>query len=77
MPLKDFSINTIVGQVYVQEHKLGLGSYHFENPINLQHENGKGGCYISYSSAPHDWVLKDGRKPPKKKYFLNPRYDSY
>jgi len=45
--------------------------------MNLQHENGKGGCYISYSNAPNEWVLKDGRKPPKKMYFINPKFDSY
>ena len=34
-----------------------------------------GGCYISFSRAPIDWKLKDGSKPPSKKYFINPKFN--
>ena len=34
-----------------------------------------GGCYISYSNAPSDWVLKDGNRLPSKKYFVNPKFN--
>jgi hypothetical protein len=34
-----------------------------------------GGCYISYSNAPNNWVLKDGSKPPSKIYFIDPTFD--
>ena len=32
--------------------------------------------YISYESAPSQWTLLDGSKPPAKKYFENPVYNA-
>jgi len=32
-------------------------------------------AYLSYESAPPHWTLDNGLPPPKKKPFINPRYD--
>ena len=59
-------ISSIWGQTYLQGGDLGIASYHFDSPSS---------CYISYLNAPSAWVLDDGSKPPKKKYFVNVAYD--
>ena len=47
------------GQTYIQDNQVGLASYHFDalNP------------YISYETAPNDWILDNGQKlPPQVNY---------
>jgi hypothetical protein len=63
---------SIFGSVYVQGAFYapmleGIASYHFDAEDD---------CYISYTKAPLDWRLDDGRAPPAKKAFANPVFDA-
>jgi hypothetical protein len=46
-----------------------------ENIDGSSENGGMGGCYISYSNSPNNWILKDGSKPPSKIYFIDPTFD--
>mmetsp|Transcript_67050 Transcript_67050/g.196086 ORF Transcript_67050/g.196086 Transcript_67050/m.196086 type:complete len:421 (-) Transcript_67050:27-1289(-) len=64
--------STVYGGVYVQGSMYhpaleGIASYHFD---------GQDACYISYASAPPDWRLDDGSRPPERKPFSNPSFDA-
>ncbi|KNC76604.1 hypothetical protein SARC_10905 [Sphaeroforma arctica JP610] len=61
--------STIWGCVYGQFDTIGMASYHFDHP-------GAEGSYISYEEAPAAWQLDDGSRPPHRKLFLDPVYDS-
>jgi hypothetical protein len=63
--------NSIVSRVFVQGGQLGLASYHFGSLTEDKEHP-----YISYASAPADWRLSDGTRPPTKKYFENWSYDA-
>jgi len=63
---REVRVDSIFGQCFVQGRKVGLASYHFENPEE---------CFISYRSAPDDWCLADGSSPPLRKLFESPSYD--
>jgi len=58
-------LTTPNGQAYVQENQLGLASYHFDGSTP----------YISYSSAPDNWLFDDGSAFPSKKFFESVKYD--
>jgi hypothetical protein len=34
-----------------------------------------GGCYISFTNSPKEWILDDGKRPTSKKYFINPQFN--
>ena len=57
---------TPFGKIFVQRLGLGMASYHFE---------AKNTCYISYKSAPEDWMLDNGEKIPSRKEFKEIFYD--
>ena len=66
------TLTTIYNQVYVQSSTIGLASYHFFE----KEEGSEQSSYISYEGAPRHWTRQDGTKPPGKKYFDNPTYNS-
>ena len=77
------NVTTIIGSSYVQGETLGMASYHFEPPDVEVATVGEGGaeqqlgeCYISYACAPEPWTLDDGTRPPARKPFMQPVYDS-
>jgi len=59
-------LKTIFGQVFMQKVGLGKASYHFTT---------EEGCYISYESAPPNWLLSDGSRLPAKKFFSETSWD--
>ena len=68
-------LSSIISQVYVQNNRVGLASYHFlgqdegdKDEIELPH------AYISYKNAPAIWTLDDNTPPPAKKYFIEGKY---
>ena len=52
-------------QIYVQEGKLGLASYHFD----------KGAPFLNHSNVPASWCFDDGEPLPAKVMFEKVDYD--
>lgn len=59
-------VTSLYGLVFVQADSLGVASYHFDAEDD---------CYISYNSAPAEWLLDDGSKVPSKKPFTACSWD--
>jgi len=62
-------ITTIWGATFIQNNELGLASYHFA-------EDGSA-AWISYDPEviPSCWLLRNGKPPPARKYFVDFGYD--
>ena len=81
-------VRNIVGQIYIpyKDGKEGFESYHFPTGVlskgsqaQIQGKAIAGKTkepYISYAGAPVEFNLLDGSKPPAKKYFEDPKYNS-
>jgi hypothetical protein len=74
-----------VGEIY-SENGQELLSFHFPTVVSSKGSQalilGKATArktkepYISYAGIPEEFNLLDGSKPPAKKYFEDPKYDS-
>ena len=65
------SLKNPAEQIYVQNNREGLASYHFHEGKTQNFA----GSFIFYKNTPQNWLLDNGQKPPEKVYFEETSYD--